>query len=173
MDISLLSEQSIRVRGKLGSFIVDPSSEMQKNPADGILLQNPDSKDEFSKVENYRIVIRGPGDYEVGGIKVGAVRGKENLLYRLNVDDVTMLLGKASELSKEDKIDACDILVLNVDSSFDESLIAKIDPKVVILYGMGAKEALGKLGRTELVPVKKFAAIKDKLPIEMEVVVLG
>ena len=174
MDISIIGEKSLKIRGKLGSFIVDPESTMPKNTADGILLQNPNADSSgISKVADYRIIVHGSGDYEVGGIKVAAMKRKESLSYRLHADDVEVLLGKSSELSNDEKIDSCDILLLNADVNFDEALVAKIDPKVVILYGTGAKEALKKLGKESLPAVKKYTAAKDKLPEEMETIILG
>ena len=173
MDISILNDESLKVRGKSGSFVIDPSNLMPKISADGILFQNPDLKTGLSRVLDHRIVVVGPGDYEVSGIKVVAIKGKENLLYRLSVDGVVVLLAKASEITNDDKINTCDILLLNVDSNFTESLIATVDPKVAILYGIGMMGALKLLGKETLAPVKKFASAKDKLPDEMEVVGLG
>lgn len=173
MDISILSEESLKIRGKHGSFIADPDDLTPKSNADGILLQNPDLKKGISRVLDYRIVVCGPGDYEVGGIKVTGVKGKNNLLYRLTVDGVLILLAKASEAKSDDKINPADILLLNTDSNFTESVITAADPKVTILYGKNAKEALKLLGKETLEPVKKFSITKDKLPSEMEVIVLG
>ena len=173
MDISIISEESIKVRGKAGSFIIDPSDSMPKTNADGILFQNPQSRAGISRVLDSRIIVCGPGDYEVSGIKVMGLKGKENLLYRIIVDGVVVLLAKSSEITNDDKINSCDILLLNVDSDFAESLVATVDPKVAILYGKSLKEALKLLGKEILAPVKKFATTKDKLPVEMEVVALG
>ena len=173
MDISLLSQSSIKIRGKTGSLIVDPEDAMPKNNADGVLFQNPKSQAGVLRVLDCRIFVHGMGDYEVSGIKISAVGGRENLVYRLTVDEVSILLTKATEIVKDDKINSCDILLLNVDSNFDESMVAKIDPKITILYGAGTKEALKQLGKENTAAVKKFSTAKDKLPAEMEVIVLN
>ena len=173
MDISILDSESIKIRGKSGVLIIDPNDSMPKNNADGILFQNPDSKEGISRVLDYRIIMHGPGDYEVGGIKIAGTKGKEGLLYRLTVDGVGILLAKASEISNDDKINSADVLLLDVDSDFSESLIATVDPKVAILYGKSTLEALKTLGKENLAPVKKFSTTKDKLPNEMEVMILG
>lgn len=173
MEISALTGEAIRIRSKLGSFVIDPVDGMPKISADGVVLQNPSSKKGLSRVTDQRIVINGPGDYEVSGIKVVAVKGKSGLLCHLIVDGVDVFLGKASEISQDEKGNACDVLLLNVDSAFSESLISAADPKVVLLYGANQKEALKLLGKETLVPVKKFAVALEKLPAEMEVAGLG
>lgn len=174
MDISVLDKGCIKIRGRLGSVIVDPSSTMPKNSANGIMLQNPSFLDTgLSRVLDYSIVISGPGDYEVGGLRVFGKKGVKNLLYRLLVDDVRILLGKASELLEGEKINVCDILLIHADSELSESFIASFDPKVVLLYGTEAKDVLKLWGKETLLPVKKFVITKEKLPEELEIVFLG
>ena len=74
---------------------------------------------------------------------------------------------------KEEIDTACQIAILNVDDGFSSSFITNLEPKIVVLYGDKKENAANLLGKGTLPATKKFTVTKDKLPEEMEVVVLG
>lgn len=173
MDISILSKNSIKIHSKHANFIVDPAERSTKVSCDAVILLNNQNND-LSKVADYRIVINGPGEYEISGIKVSCIKADLGFIYSLMVDGFSVILGTSSEISKikEDTF-LCQIAILNVDDELNSSLVTKLEPKILILYGANWEGAVKILGKENILPIKKFTVAKDKLPEEMEVVVLG
>lgn len=173
MEISIVDKSTIKIKGKNVSFIVSPTSLMPKTPADAILfltdLENADSK--TSRVSEARVIIKGPGSYEVGGARVSAVRAGDGLFYSLNIDGLNISLGNTSGVEKLQDNVSSSVLVLNVDSDFKESMISSFEPGVAVLFGDKADQAVKLLGK-EHQTVSKFTQSADKLPTDPQVVLL-
>ena len=172
MDIAIVGKTSIKLKGKRVSFIVDPSKETPKTSADAIILLDGFANIDTSRVTDSRMIIEGPGGYEVGGSKISGASTPQGVLYKLSIDDIVVIIGRATE-SKTEGFSACQIAVVNTDSDFNESFITGLEPKITVLYG-DKKEASAKmLGAENVGPASKITIAKDKLPEKMEVVVLG
>jgi hypothetical protein len=91
MDITLLSKNSIKIRGKKAAFIIDPL-DIQKNNADAIILLS--KKADLSKVDEYRVVISGTGEYEVAGVKISGVKAGEGVVFSFFMDGVVSIFGR-------------------------------------------------------------------------------
>ena len=88
MEIVLLTQNSIRIKDKQASFVVDPQ---EKVSADAyLLLKNPAH---VVKAEEETVIISGPGEYEIGGVKLSGIRAETNSVYSLNVGGVAVLVG--------------------------------------------------------------------------------
>lgn len=172
MDISLVNKDCIKLKGKKASFVIDPEKDTPKTSADAILLTRSLGSD-TSRVSDFRVVIEGSGEFEVTGSKIAAVTTPKGIVYKLSIDNVSIVSGKSVDFSKlESNFTACDIALINVDSEFNESFITTLSPKIVVLYGENKLVGAKKLGAQNLTPVTKFSAAKDKLPEKMEIVVL-
>lgn len=173
MDISILDKTSIKIRSKLASIVVDPSADGPKVSCDAVILQSLHPSD-MSRVVDYRVIINGHGEYEVNGVKISGIGVDKGFVYTVVADGLGISLGRTSSISKvKDNAFECQIGILNADDDFNQSIITILEPKIVILYGDKKEAALKLLGKESLAPIKKFTVTKDKLPEEMEVVVLG
>lgn len=173
MDITLINKNCVKLKGKKASFVIDPEKDAPKTTADAILLTGVLDID-TSRVSDSRVVIKGSGEYEVTGSKITALSTPKCVVYKLSIDNVSIILGKSVDFSKlESNFTVCDIVLINVDSEFNESFITSLGPKVVVLYGDNKSDGAKKLGAKNLTPITKFSAVKDKLPEKMDVVVLG
>ncbi len=171
MDISIIGENSIRLKGKLATFIVDPSSDMPKTSADAIILLNNISSIDTSRVVDSRITIAGSGEYEIGGTKISAVSAPNGILYKFFIDNISIILGRTAEF-KAEGFSACQVRVINADSEFNESFVTALEPKITVLYGSRKQEAAKTLGAENVSPISKITVTKDKLPEKMEIIVL-
>lgn len=174
MDIVLLSENSLRIKGKSASIVINPTPSSGKTEAQGVLKlwEYPGFSDQ--KVEEERILIVGPGDYEVGGIKVSTTRVGDKLVARLEVDGVKVLVGTGENIIKiADKVEGADIALINSDEAFNYSGLSSVEPRVLLAYGIKKEEFRKSLGKESIPPVSKFSITKDKLPEEMQVLLLG
>lgn len=171
MDISIIGKNSLKIKGKLASFIIDPSSVLPKTNADATILLDGFDNIDLTRAIDSRLVINGQGEYEVGGVKISGVNTTKGTIYKLIIDDVSVVVGISTD-SKTDGLSAS-VVVINADTEFNESSITALEPKITVLYGDKKLEAAKTLGAESVIPVSKITVTKDKLPEKMEIVVLG
>ena len=175
MDVTLLSKNSIKIKGKKASFIFSPAHDIQKNAADAVILFSNEVAD-LSRVDEYRVIISEAGEYEVGGAKINGTKAGSGTVYVLVIDGIDILVGRTSDISSAaDKNQEHQVAVLMADSEIKESIITAIEPRLTILYGEKTEEAVKALGKekAEVEVTKKISFTEDKLPEEMGVAVLS
>jgi hypothetical protein len=173
MDIQIVGESSLKIKSKKTSLAIDPLTSIQKFDADAILLTGKEG--DINRVTDYRVVITGPGEYEVSGLKIVAVRTDGDLIFSLVSENVRTLVAKVSSLKQisTEKIGDYQIVVINADADASESMITAMEPNIVVLYGLKAKEAAKALGKEDTAVQAKVSLAEDKLPEETQVMVLG
>lgn len=208
MEITHLGHACFRLRGKNVALLIDPFSEeiglkMTKVTADAVLTthQHADHHD-LSKVEGYRVLIEGPGEYEVGGAQIlgiaafhdkskGSERGRVTL-YEIKMDGLSLVhlgdLGDKLTDKQVEDLDDVDILMVPVGGTFTidpaaaGEVVVQLEPKIVIpmhYFVPGLKynllpveNFLKEMGKEGVKPQPKLVISKEKLPEEMEVAVL-
>lgn len=174
MDIILLGENSLRIKGKNASIIVNPTDQTGKTEAEAIVLLENFQNDNFPKIEGSRITIKGPGEYEVNGIKVSGIGAERKLMVRMEVDNVKLLIGSGESLEKiHDKVEGAEVVVINADKQFNYSILSSLEPRVLIVYGQSREEVKKSLGKNDAETVSKFSTSADKLPSEMQLIIFG
>lgn len=125
----------------------------------------------------------------------GAKRGK-NTMYRIEIDGISLVhlgdLGHEFSASEVDSLDGVDVLfvpvggVYTIDPAQASKVVHEIEPTFVIpmhynrpgmdqkIFGdmTGVEAFLKEMGKAGVPPVTKLTISKDKLPEEMQVVVL-
>lgn len=151
-------------------------------------------------VEGSPFVVRGPGEYEIKGVSVigvasfhdaneGKDRGR-NTMYRIEVDGVKIGhlgdIGHVLSSAQVDALDGIDILfvpvggVYTVDAEKAMQIVSDIEPKIVIPMHYAHSNAelapvaafLKSMNKGESVAVPKLTISRDKLPADMQIVVL-
>lgn len=172
MEVALLGEGSIKIRSKLANFVVNPNALVAKTEADAIILFNNEDVD-TSKVADFRAIISGPGEYEIKGVKITSIKHRDGIVYRLVMDKMDVVLGRASDISKTENIIAAHVVVIEADELPADKAITSMQPSIVIFYGEKAEEAAMAIKEGAGENVSKFVVTFEKLPQEMEVVTLG
>ncbi|HET9947006.1 MAG TPA: hypothetical protein VFQ63_02990 [Patescibacteria group bacterium] len=172
MDIALVAPEAIKIKGKLASFIVDPIDVKGKLAGDGILLLSPIAHSKLAPVEDSRIIMQGAGEYEISSIKISGIKSEEATVYYIGLDNMVVMVGNASALKGKEVIRDADIAIIHADGVIDTSMLASLNPRVVVFYGAQAEQAVKAIGK-EVEPVNKYTVTRDKLPVEMEVVSLS
>jgi hypothetical protein len=172
VDISIIEGKSIKLKSKQAIFVVDPAIKMPKIASDAIILLDGYNDVDVSRVTDSRIIINGPGEYEVSGVKISGTKTSGGTLYKLLIDDMIIILGSAAEI-KTEGFNNCQIAVVNTTNNFIESFVTTLEPKTSVLYGEKKIESARALGAESVTPVAKVTIAKDKLPEKMEVAVLG
>ena len=173
MDIQILGKSSLKIKSKKTTLAVDPKSSISKFDADAILLIDKDS--DTKRVDNFRVIINSVGEYEVSGLKISGIKAGNNVMFALSSDNANALITKASLLEniQSEKIDEYKIAIINADAKINQSILTSMEPSVVVLYGEKAKEEAKAMGKENASVSSKISVSEDKLPEEMEVMVLS
>lgn len=159
MDITSLKHSSYRIKGKQATITV---------LSDGALtIEDRTGESSYP--------IAGPGEYEVKGVGVIGVAHEASTIYRFEIDGVSLLYtgGITKQLPTKDieNLDGVDILITSL-----ASVAREIEPSIVIPM-VDEKDALNgflkELGKEDVAPQPKLSVTKDKIPEEMQVVVLS
>lgn len=177
MDIALLSPTTLRIKGKAGSIIIDPTSKMPKTPTDGIILFQGETSD--SKVEGSRIILNGPGEYEVATIKVKGERRGTSMMYSFTIDSVEVLLASVDDLVSKSKFNLFEskdfhIVVLLVNSTVPKDVLSTLDTKYIALYGPDTS-SITEVDGKKATPMSRLSITSispEKLPTDVEIVTL-
>lgn len=171
MEIALLHKDCLRIKGKHATFVVDPTkSDKSAYNATIVLAESRESLYIAPDV----VVIEGPGEYEVAGVKMSAVRDGEAVIYSMVVDGVEVVMGAISSFEKmKNKFKEQSVVVAYADAAINASFVPSIATNVIIFYGDQAQALASSLGKADVVPMAKYLATHDKLPQQLETVVLG
>lgn len=169
MEITFLPPNSLKIKGKTATFIADPK---EKNGFNAALLLDTAATD--VKVDEDVVIVSGPGDYEIGGVKLTGTRSETGVLYSLNIDGVDLILGKLSSLEKmQQKLKEHNIVIAFCAESSNAAFMTALASNVVIFYGGQAKEVAQGLGRENIQHLPKYSTTREKLPQEVETIVLA
>jgi len=168
MEIALLPKIGVRIKGKNAMFAVDPQGSV---PANAILLLSPDG--EFSSEEE-SVILRGAGEYEIGGVKLTGMRNEKSVLYSMNVDGMEVIVGTVALLSAmQHKLKEHNVVIVNCDEKTDASFLTSLAVNSVIFYGESADEVAQGFEKEKLQKMNKYSANLGKLPPEMETILLN
>ena len=173
MDVQILGQDSLKIKSKKTTLAIDPVTSIQKFDADAILLTGIEG--DINRVTNYRVIIDGVGEYEVSGLKIVGIKAEDGLVFSLISENVRTLVGKVSSLKQisAEKIGDYQVVIINADTDASESMITAMEPSIVVLYGLKAKETAKALGKEAVSVQSKISFAEDKLPEETQVLVLG
>jgi hypothetical protein len=167
MEISKLPD-GIKIKSKLATLGINPFN--AKGVIDSAILL--DKIYNSNDIDGQPVIINGPGEYEIKGIKINGV-GNETFGYTARIDGIQVSIIRASGLSKTKDIpEESQIVIIEADAIPDQKSIAALNARVIILYGANAQETTKNLGK-EVSPISKYIITKDKLPSEMEIIILG
>lgn len=173
MDIQIFGSDSLKIKSKKTTLAIDPKSEVPKFEADAVVLLDKNS--DITRINDFRVVINAVGEYEINGLKVSGVALDGDTIFTILSENALTLIAKASSLEKisAEKVGEYKILIINADSDLNQGRITAMEPNVVILYGEKAKEAAKALGKESATVSSKITVSEDKLPEEMDVMILA
>lgn len=172
MEVSKLAEKGVKIKGKAVVFGVNPVGGRAKNIVDAVLLVDRAIPISSLNIEENPVIFNGPGEYEVKGVKLTGLGKNGEVAYLGRIDSIdTYVIRASTAIKAKDLLKECQIAVIDADTEIEESALASLNANVIILFGEKAEEVAKALGKT---PNKtaKYAITKDKLPSELEVVIL-
>ena len=211
VEITYLGHSSFKIKGKTAVVVTDPFDEKcGKFPrdltADIVTVSHDHFDHNATKLLSSSFFVRGPGEYEVGGVSVvgvhswhddksGAERGP-NTIYVIEIEGLRLVhlgdLGHKLDQEQLDEMGPIDVVMVpvggeyTIDAKTAAEVTRQVDPWVVIpmhyqqegldksAFGQlaGGGGFLAEMGKSEIQPVAKYVITADKLPSELQVVVL-
>jgi hypothetical protein len=169
MEIAIVPQSALRIKGKQMTLGVD---QVDKSNSRGTIILHANPKDLKEPADDH-VLINGAGEYEVGGIKINGTRSGQHVLYSMNVDGVEVLIGKISTLdAMQHKLKEHHIVVALSDEVVTASFLTALASNVIIFYGDKAKEISLVFGTDTVKHLPKYQTTRDKLPQEVETVIL-
>ena len=169
MEIALLPKNGIKIKNKQATIAIDPQD---KTFYEAVLLLSK-SAEEVNLQED-SVLISAVGEYEIGGIKMTGTRSEVGMLYTLNVDGIDILVGKLDSLDKmQHKLKEHKIVMVDCETVGSASFITSLAENVVIFYGEKAGEISASFGKENVKSMNKYSVTKDKLPTEVETILLA
>jgi hypothetical protein len=172
MEISLLYKNCLRIKGKRASFVVDPGKPDKAAYSATIVMAQPR---ESLNIAPDTVVVEAPGEYEICGVKMSAARDRDgHIVYTLVVDGVEIQIGKISSFEKmQNKLKEQHVVIAYADLVSNASFVTSLAKNVIIFYGDAASTLASSIGKEKPEAVGKYSVTHDKLPQEVETVVLG
>lgn len=170
MEVALVSNNSIRLKGKQGTFIINPSGKVAG--ANGVILLG----NHAIASENYideTVYIKGPGEYEIAGVKLSGLRNSLDTVFSIRMDNIEILVGRAESLEKDSsKLKEHNIVILYADTKVDPSFVTTLTTNVVMMYGEHAEETIKIFAKEAFKQETKYQTTAEKLSTEMEEILL-
>ncbi len=131
MEISKVGAASIKLKGKNSSLIIDPTG---KTEAQIILATQPLDSLSLDKVEGARLIISGPGEYEVGGISITGKEVEGGIIYQI-LDTSKIIFTPSSAIKSVPDDEEFDCLLVKVVGEIKDDDLGPINAKCIALYG--------------------------------------
>src|SRR5580658_1660169 len=155
MELTYHGHSAIRIRGREMTVFIDPPQTALPGLAKGtlgIIIRTEGATDTATlrPREGEMQEVRGPGEFEIGGISILGLAAGETTVMRVSVDDVRVVAaGRLRRQLSEDEIDSLghvDVLVIPVGGgdalgAIDAAkLVNAVEPSIVVpaRYGSGA-----------------------------------
>lgn len=170
MEIALLPKGTLRIKEKNASLVVDPIEKEQAGANGTILLSQP----VLSQLSDEHVILSGPGEYEVAGIKISGTKNDRDTVYSFRVEGVEVLLGQLHSLDKmQHKLKEHNVLVVLCNSDGPTSFLTSLSSNVIIFYGDRAQELTKTFGKGDAKQMSKYSVSLGKLPTEVETILLA
>ncbi len=171
MEIAVVSENGVRLKGKTASLVINPPLKTSGYNAE-LFLVKPDLT--LLSPDQETLSIYGPGDYEIGGIKITVFKADSDLIYSMNIDGVDVMVGRSEALDRmHAKLKEHHIVIIQALTVSPTSYVTNFAPKIVSYFGEKAYEMASQTGKEDIKKESKLTITLDKLPEEMQEIVLA
>lgn len=179
MEIKYFNQGKIYLKGKKENVWINPDKDdIESKSYEARIIIYTEKERNIIKLgqEGNRVIISGPGEYEVGGLEINGI----NSMYILTVDGIKVVImgkneGEISEKKKE-KLEEADVLMISLNAGSAE-IAKKSAANYVVPIDFEdkkeeLKEFLDSFDKENLESIESLKVEKDNLPEAMEVVLL-
>lgn len=171
MEIAYVSSQSVRIKGKQVTLLVNPT-EKNKVAVDAEVVTGKEREKNLTP-ENVGILFQGPGEYEVKGTKITGFTMDDDVMYTITLEGMSVFVGSVTAaMQAKDKLHEHNVAILLANEILSQTTMGILNASVLLFVDEKAEENAKAFGK-ELQKVSKYVITKDKLPAETEFVFLG
>jgi hypothetical protein len=131
MEISRLSDTSIKIKTKTAVLVVDPDTKIEAE----IVLHITPFEDGENLVSNKKIVIDGPGDYEVMDVAITGTAYGDFMGYTIDDDTTRIIIVPSHAIDKVKDEEGYSALVVKAVAAVDIEKITSFVPDICIVMG--------------------------------------
>lgn len=179
MEIKHFGESRIYLKGKKENVWINPGKEeFEGKGGEARIIIFTEKQENFVKLgrENDKVIINGPGEYEIGGVEINGV----NSMYAITMDGIKIVvMGKTEgEITdkKKEKLEEADVLLISIcPTALDIAKKSAANYIVPVEYENNEKELklfLDAFDKENLEAVESLKVDKENLPEGVEVVLL-
>ena len=167
MEIALLQKSAVRIKGKYASFVVNPTDTTNANAA---LMLDPQTDYQSEEA----VVLKGAGEYEIGGVKITGLRNDVGVVYSIHIDGMDVLVGTIGVLSAmHQKLKEHNIVIVHCMEAADAAFLTSLAVNAVLFYGEKAQEVAQGFEKEKLQQMNKYSVSLGKLSNEVETILLS
>lgn len=164
MEIIAASQNSFKIRSKNTSFIINPGQNSTKGEtsprggdADVVILTSLPT--DYSVFEG-KLVISGPGEFEVAGVSIRSEKMGESISYTLLEENQSLLILPSAKKITTEESEGVTATVILLDAAFDSSL--NISSEIVVVVSPPEFLPEDKLGikKIDKINLKKIEEFK-------------
>ena len=127
MDIAKVGENSIRVKSRNSTFIINPEKKIEEDII--ILTQKPQDYSTYGG----KMVIAGPGEYEVAGVSIKGEAAEGGIAYDFLEEGQKMVLLSSPKVAKTKDTEDANVVVVYLDQ--DSDTLSEIAAQVLVAVG--------------------------------------
>lgn len=170
MEIAVLPKGGVRIKGKQATLLVGSSD--VTSGVNAVLLYTYDEAGE--PIKDSVLVIDSPGDYEVSSVKITSYRNSGDVVHSFLMDGIEVVVGKLAPLERmQSKLGEHNIALIRAEIVTDATFTTSLTTNTLIFYGEKGKEVAEKVAKGALSEMPKYSVTLDKLPAEVETVLLS
>jgi L-ascorbate metabolism protein UlaG (beta-lactamase superfamily) len=185
MEIKYQGAQTIMLKSKKENILIDPQKGVTQ--IDSRVIIFTERKFNYLGLDNEKVIIDGPGEYEVGGVEVRGLKVADGkMMYVIEADGVIVgVLGEIGEMLDEkqiEKIAGIDVLLVSIDEcKIKSKVFADLAKKWGANYlipvgykkdGESLKKFLDEVDEEGLEAIDSLKIDRDNLPDGLEVIIL-
>lgn len=154
MEISRLSDNSIKIKTKNSAFVIDPE---EKTPDADVYVYTVPQKD----IPEEQLAIEGPGEYEIGGVYIKGEVVSGHLVYEFLDETKKVLVVSSPSAIKNLDTEDYPVVIIKASEKVESANLTTIGAELVVVYGPSENisvepESLKQIDKINLKKIDEF-----------------
>lgn len=154
MEIQKVGKSNVKIKSKNVSFVTSTFASGDSIPL--FFTPSEESSESF--------FIEGPGEYEVGGVRVKGTREGDGVMYEITDDPITVFVVNSGAVKSLKGLDEGTILIVENNGNVTVDELNALDAYLAIIYGEplvgGTYEEVDKINLRKLEELKGIVILK-------------
>lgn len=163
MEISKLGDTGLRIKSKNVTVVVDPAA---KSEADIIIHLDRNTPHDTKDITGAKLIIDGPGEYEVSGLSITGEKVGQDVMYRLDDEIFGLILASSRIVATAKEEDGEQALVVKSTAPMQADLLDSYVQDVCVVFGAADTLPQGAdIKRAQKVNLRKLDDLKGAVVV--------